>query len=78
MQEEKQNTETKKVELPKFESVKEMVNWLIINEYSTLFDYYGRAWKYADYEFRFRDLGCEFEKGIKCLHLFGTEFYTEN
>lgn len=68
----------KKQTLPKFESAKEMVDWLMINEYSTLLDNYGRAWKYADYEFKFRDLGEDWIKGINCLHLFKTEFHYES
>lgn len=74
-EEEKQNTETKKVELQKFESAKEMVDWLMINEYWFLHDNFGRVWHYSDYEFYFKDLGSDFVKGISCLHLFGTEFY---
>ena len=58
----------------KFNSVKEFINWLIDNEGKILADGYGRQWKYEEYGFQFRDIGTYsvFQKGLLCVHLFGT------
>lgn len=60
-----------------FNSVKEMVSWLIDNEGKILFDYYGRRWKYFNFNFNYSDLGeNDFElTKIDCLHLYQTGFY---
>ena len=61
----------------KFESVKEMVNWLLDNEGVILNDCYGRRWFYEEYNFRYEDIsGYGFDLcKIDCLHLFKTDFY---
>jgi len=66
------------METLKFNSPKEMVNWLMDNHANILSDSYGRKWKYVNYKFFFKDIGLydEFEEGIYCLHLFGTNLYS--
>jgi len=58
-----------------FDSVKDFVGWLIDNAGYEVLDYYGRRWKYEDYNFYFKDIGHNdrYEKGIDCLHLYGTD-----
>lgn len=58
----------------KFKDAIEFVNALMGNEGNIFFDYYGREWKYENYRFTFKDIGCDskHEEGLKCLHLFGT------
>jgi len=60
-----------------FNSVKEMIYWLLDNEGLILFDYYGRRWLYSEFEFKYSDLGEKyFEKNsIDCLHLHKEGFY---
>ena len=58
-----------------FQSVKEMINWLIDNEGSVLFDDYGRRWLYKNYKFRFGNINEPFEMKLDCLHLFKTNLY---
>lgn len=57
-----------------FESVKEMVNWLLDNEGKILSDSYGRKWKYENYKFYCKDIGTNdtFKEGLYYLHLFKT------
>ena len=64
----------------KFESVSEMIDWLIKNEGKELFDFYGRRWKYENYSFYYSDLlDKEYEKDkLECLHLFKTDFQSIN
>ena len=59
-----------------FKNVKEMICWLVDNEGRAIYDTYGRAWKYINLTFMFKDLGGDFKEGIHCLHLYGTELYT--
>jgi hypothetical protein len=49
----------------------------MINEHLEICDFYGRRWKYENYTFYFKDIGRddEYERGLDCLHLFGTELY---
>ena len=58
-----------------FESIKEMVNYLIDNEGDIIADAYGRRWKFEDYQFYFRDVGTfsEYEQTLTCLHLYKTD-----
>mgnify|MGYP006398793121 CR=1 FL=1 len=58
----------------KFDSPKEFVTAMMENEGSMFGDYYGREWKYQDYNFYFKDIGAGAThiKGLECLHLYGT------
>ena len=60
----------------KFNSALEMVSWLMNNEGHSLYDNFGREWKYLEYTFYFKDL-CDsyIIPGIECLHLFETDLY---
>ena len=64
----------------KFNSVKEMVNWLLDNESKELLDAYGRKWKYENYQFYFKDIGTfdDFKEELQCLHLFRTNMGFED
>lgn len=55
-----------------FESVKEMLNWLIDNEGEILSDSYGRRWMYKYFDFYFGDINEEIKECIDCLHLYKT------
>ncbi len=63
-----------KARIVKFKTAKEFVNALMDNEGVIFFDHYGREWKYENYNFTFKDIGCDskHEYGLKCIHLFGT------
>ena len=60
-----------------FTSQDEFVNWLIANEGEVLGDGYGRRWQYKDGSFYYKDIGTfdEYEKGMQCAHLWGTNMY---
>jgi len=59
-----------------FENVKEFLSFLIDNEKVHLYDSYGRAWFYQDFNFYFKDLGGDsFEPTLNCLHLFKNEMH---
>ena len=62
------------LELTEFKKPQEFVMWLMNNEGKEICDAYGRKWKYEKYSFYFKDIGLNdvFEKGLECLHLFGT------
>ena len=66
------------MELRKFQSVKEFVLTLIHNEGVVFFDEYGRQWRYQNHGFTFKDIcrDSKHEDGLKCVHLFGTNIYT--
>lgn len=59
-----------------FNSVKEMVNWLIDNEGVVLHDFYGRRWIYDKFSFRYSDIGetMFLEDNLGCMHLYRTGF----
>ena len=57
-----------------FKTAKEMVIQLMDNQGTELADGYGRGWKYENFQFYFKNIGTndKYEKGISCLHLYGT------
>lgn len=58
----------------RFDTVQELLNFLITNDDRELADNYGRKWKYRKFKFYFQDItDNEYKEGIKCLHLYQTQ-----
>ena len=58
----------------KHASPNEFICDMIDNEGDVFRDGYGRCWMYLNYRFMFKDIGeCEWNEGLSCLHLFGSE-----
>ena len=58
-----------------FSSVKEMINWMIDNDGVSLYDNYGRCWKYEDKAFYFANINEPTKEGLFCLHLYSAGHY---